>query len=114
YLSACSMQYASTGDTVFLHRVNYIVSELETCAKTRGGYVGAIPREDTLWAEVKAGHIRSHGFDLNGAWSPWYTVHKVMAGLLDAWLYCGNKEALNVERGMADWTGRIVGGLPDS
>jgi DUF1680 family protein len=114
YLSACSMQYAATGDTAFLHRVSYIVTELETCAKARGGYVGAIPREDTLWAEVAAGQIRSHGFDLNGAWSPWYTVHKVMAGLLDAWLYCGNASALNVERGMADWTGRVVGGLPDS
>src|SRR5215469_12254570 len=39
YLSACSMQYASTGDTVFLHRVNYIVSELEACATLRSGYV---------------------------------------------------------------------------
>ena len=114
YLSACSMQYASTGDTAFLHRVNYIVNELGTCARAREGYVGAIPREDSLWAEVHEGHIRSRGFDLNGAWSPWYTVHKVMAGLLDAWLYCDNKQALSVERGMADWTGRIVDGLPDS
>jgi len=114
YLSACSMQYASTGDTAFLHRVNYIVSELDVCAKKRGGYIGAIPREDTLWAEVAAGHIRSHGFDLDGAWSPWYTVHKVMAGLLDAYLYCGDRQALTVERGMADWTAGIVGRLPDS
>ena len=78
------------------------------------GYIGAIPREDTLWAEVSAGKIRSHGFDLNGAWSPWYTVHKVMAGLLDAYLYCDNAEALRVEKGMADWTGAIVGHLSDS
>jgi DUF1680 family protein len=114
YLSACSMQYAATGDTAFLHRVNYIVSELAVCQQSRSGYVGAIPREDTFWTEVGAGHIRSHGFDLNGAWSPWYTVHKVMAGLLDAWLYCGNEQALKVEKGMADWTGRIVGPLSDS
>ncbi len=78
------------------------------------GYVGAIPREDTLWAEVAAGKIRSHGFDLNGAWSPWYTVHKVMAGLLDAYLYCGNTRALRVEKGMADWTATIVNPLSDS
>ena len=37
-----------------------------------------------------------------------------MAGLLDAYLYCGNAEALRVERGMADWTGTIVGHLSDS
>ena len=133
YLSACSMEYAATGDTTFLHRVNYIVSELAVCQKARAatsvargvgssdeapvsmaGYIGAIPREDTLWAEVSAGNIRSRGFDLNGAWSPWYTVHKVMAGLLDAYLYCDNAEALRVEKGMADWTGTIVGHLSDS
>ena len=115
YLSACSMEYAATGDGRFRERVNYIVSELEVCQKMRGsGYIGAIPREDTLWAEVSAGKIRSRGFDLNGAWSPWYTVHKVMAGLLDAWLYCDNAAALRVEKGMADWTGAIVGHLSDS
>jgi uncharacterized protein len=115
YLSACSMEYAATGDLRFRDRVNYIVGELALCQKARGsGYIGAIPREDTVWAEVGAGKIRSHGFDLNGAWSPWYTVHKVMAGLLDAYLYCGNEDALRVERGMADWTGAIVSGLSDS
>ncbi|HLX66613.1 MAG TPA: beta-L-arabinofuranosidase domain-containing protein, partial [Puia sp.] len=115
YLSACSMEYAATQDTRFRDRVNYVVGELELCQKTRGsGYIGAIPREDTVWAEVAAGKIRSHGFDLNGAWSPWYTVHKIMAGLLDAYLYAGSTKALQVERRMADWTGTIVGGLSDS
>jgi len=115
YLSACSMEYGATGDLRFRDRVNYIVGELAVCQKARSsGYIGAIPREDTVWAEVGAGKIRSHGFDLNGAWSPWYTVHKVMAGLLDAWLYTGNAEALRVERGMADWVGTIVSGLSDS
>jgi len=78
------------------------------------GYVGAIPREDSMWSEVAAGQIRSRGFDLNGGWSPWYTVHKVMSGLLDAYIYCGNAGALRVEQGMADWTERAVGHLPDS
>jgi hypothetical protein len=115
YLSACSMEYAATQDTRFRDRVNYIVGELELCQKTRGsGYIGAIPREDTVWAEVGAGKIRSHGFDLNGAWSPWYTVHKIMAGLLDAYLYAGSTKALQIERRMADWAGTIAGGLSDS
>jgi DUF1680 family protein len=125
YLSACSMEYASTGDTVFRNRVAYIVDELWACQQARQktpppglismtGYIGAIPREDSLWSEVAAGKIRSHGFDLNGAWSPWYTVHKVMAGLLDAWLYCDNARALEIEKQMAAWTATIVGHLPDS
>ncbi|MBE7176697.1 MAG: glycoside hydrolase family 127 protein [Mucilaginibacter polytrichastri] len=104
YLSACAMQYAATKNKAFLDRVTYIVKELDTCQVARKtGYIGAIPKEDTVWAEVAKGDIKSRGFDLNGAWSPWYTVHKVMAGLLDAYLYCGNTEALAVETKMADW-----------
>lgn len=115
YLSACAMQYAATGDKRYLDKVNYIVNELEECQVARKtGYLGAIPGEDTVWAQVAAGKIRSRGFDLNGGWSPWYTVHKIMAGLLDAYLYCDNKEALVIEKKMADWTGSIVNHLPDS
>ncbi len=114
YLSACAMQYASSGDPKFLSRVNYLVNELDECQKARKtGYIGAIPKEDSLWTDVAAGRIQSHGFDLNGAWSPWYTVHKIMAGLLDAYLYCHNAKALNVEQRMADWTGNTVKGLDD-
>jgi DUF1680 family protein len=114
YLSACAMQYAVTRDTSFLNKVNYIVDELAECQPKRNGYLGAIPKEDSVWAEVEKGNIRSRGFDLNGAWSPWYTVHKIMAGLLDAYLYCDNKKALKIETGMADWTGHIIRNLPDS
>ena len=42
------------------------------------------------------GDIRSRGFDLNGAWSPLYNWHKVLAGLLDADRYCGEKTAVDV------------------
>ncbi len=115
YLSAISMLYASTGDIDFLNRSTYIVTELAACQQARKtGYMGAIPREDSLWNEVKAGVIKSRGFDLNGAWSPWYTVHKIFAGLLDAYLYCGNGKALELAEGLADWTGTIVGGLTEA
>jgi DUF1680 family protein len=115
YLSACAMQYGATGDKRFLDKVNYMVKELDECQIHRkSGYLGAIPGEDTVWAQVSAGKIRSRGFDLNGGWSPWYTVHKIMAGLLDAYLYCDNKQALVIEKKMADWTGRTIGHLPDS
>ena len=88
YISALALHYAHTGDPEFLKRTNYIIDELDECQQARKtGYVGAIPKEDSMWAEVAKGNIRSRGFDLNGAWSPWYTVHKMMGGLLDAYLY---------------------------
>ena len=114
YLSACAMHYAVSRDERFLRKVNYIVEELAECQALRNGYLGAIPKEDSVWAEVKKGNITSRGFDLNGAWSPWYTVHKIMAGLLDAKLYCGNSKALEVQVKFADWTERLLKDLPDS
>jgi DUF1680 family protein len=114
YLSACAMHYSASHDKRFLDKVNYIVAELAECQPKRNGYVGAIPNEDSVWAEVEKGNIRSRGFDLNGAWSPWYTVHKIMAGLLDAYLYCDNKKALMVGTGIANWAEHLLRNLPDS
>lgn len=114
YLSACALHYSATGEQEYLDRVNYIIDELEECQRARKtGYVGAIPKEDTVFREVSQGNIRSRGFDLNGAWSPWYTVHKVMAGLLDAYLYCDNPKALKINNGIADWAGDLLKDLND-
>lgn len=114
YLSACAIFYSNTGNVEFKNRVDYIVSELDRCQQARKtGYVGGIPNEDTLWAKVSRGEIRSGGFDLNGAWSPWYTVHKVMAGLVDAYLYCDNQQALKVVSGIADWTESVMKNLTE-
>jgi hypothetical protein len=114
YLSACAMMYASTGNKQFKDRVDYITHELRKCQLARKtGYIGGIPNEDTVFAQVKRGDIRSAGFDLNGSWVPWYTLHKVLAGLLDAYLYCGNKTAVQICTDAADWTGTIVNGLTE-
>jgi uncharacterized protein len=115
YLSAASMMYVSDGNKELNNRVIYIVNELARCQKARGtGYVGAIPKEDSIFAKVARGEIKTSGFDLNGGWSPWYTVHKLMAGLVDAYLYTENKQALEVVKGMADWTYNTISHLPDS
>ncbi|AEE49143.1 glycoside hydrolase family 127 protein [Haliscomenobacter hydrossis] len=114
YLSACALMYAGSKDEKYLERVNYLVQELARCQVARKtGYVGAIPKEDSIFAQVARGDIRSSGFDLNGGWSPWYTIHKVMAGLADAYLYTNNDQALQVLRGMSDWTASVVDKLND-
>src|SRR5579871_1803612 len=104
YLTACSQQFASTGDKRYKAKTDTIVSELMACQKSRpDGYLGAMPDGDRMWAEVKKGEIRSKGFDLNGLWSPWYTNHKVLAGLLDTYTLTGNKDALKVAEKFGDW-----------
>lgn len=115
YLSAITMMYVATGNKEFKKRADYIVTELERCQQARKtGYIGAIPNEDSIFGKVARGEIKSGGFDLNGGWSPWYTVHKVMAGLCDAYLYTNNKKALQVVTRMADWTYNTINHLPDS
>jgi uncharacterized protein len=115
YLSACSMMYQTTGDKRFLDRVNYIVYELKFIQDTTGtGYLGAFPDgKKILENEVGRGDIRSQGFDLNGIWSPFYTQHKIMAGLRDAYRLCGNTTALEVEKRFAGWLDGIVTPLND-
>lgn len=114
YLSACAMYYAATGDVRFKEKTDYVVEELSICqAARKTGYVGSIPREDSVWNEVSKGNIRSAGFDLNGLWSPWYTLHKVFSGLLDAYLYADNEKAKEVVIKFADWADHITSGLND-
>jgi DUF1680 family protein len=116
YLSACALMYQTTGDQEFLDRVNYITEELDTCQKAGGdGYIGAVPGCKKIFEEeVARGNIRSAGFDLNGIWAPYYTMHKVMGGLRDAYHLCGNEKALAIEKRFADWLEGIVVHLPDS
>lgn len=104
YLTACAQHYAATGDVRYKQKVDHIVDELVECQKNRpDGYISAIPDGDKKWAEIRKGDIRSGGFDLNGMWSPWYTHHKVFAGLLDAQALAGNQKALGVAEKFADW-----------
>ena len=114
YLSALSMQYASTGDDLYLQRVNYIVTELGAVAQARGdGYIGGMPGGEQVFEMVSRGEIETERFALNDLWAPWYTLHKIMAGLLEAHELCGNEEALGLAAGLADWSYETTKDLSD-
>ena len=115
YLSACARMYHVTGKEEYKRRVDYIVDELAACQQAGGdGYVAAIPRGREVFAEVSRGDIRSQGFDLNGSWVPWYTLHKQFAGLIDAYQLCGNEQAKDVAVKLADWAAETTKDLsPD-
>jgi uncharacterized protein len=120
YLSAVSFMYAATDDPRFKERADYMVKELKVVQDHRGkGYVGALTDNQgtdaaVLFEQVAQGDIRSGGFDLNGMWSPWYTLHKTYAGLRDAWRYTGNATALDVLTQFAAWAEGIVGRMSDA
>jgi uncharacterized protein len=45
-------------------------------------------------------------------WAPYYTCHKIMRGLLDAYTLTGNAVALDVVRGMGEWVHSRLSVLP--
>ncbi len=124
YLSALVLMYEQTGDPECRKRADYIVSELARAQAARGsGYVGALQRKrkdativdgEEIFAEVMRGDIRSGGFDLNGSWSPLYTVHKVFSGLLDVHRAWGNPQALEVAIGLGGYFERVFAALDDA
>jgi len=113
YLSACALMYQTTNDQRFLDRVNYMVDELKACQDADlDGYIGAFPNgKKILTEEVAKGNIRAKGFDLNGIWVPYYTQHKVMMGLMDAYYLCGNQKALDVDVKFGKWLETVTKNL---
>jgi len=103
YLSACALMYSSTGDGKLRDKGAYIVAELAKCQqKLGGGYLSAFPTEffDRLNRREKV-------------WAPFYTIHKIMAGLFDTHQHCGNRQALEVLEGMANWADNWTGAIPE-
>jgi len=115
YLSAAAMMYASTRDPLLKHNIDYTIDQLTIIQDARKtGYLGAIPGEDSIFKKVASGRIKASSFDLNGGWSPWYTVHKIMSGLCDVYYYTANRRALYLVSRMADWVYQTIDHLPDS
>ena len=112
YLSGVSLMYAATGDARFKERAEYLVKEMKEVQDKNGdGYLGAVDGLRERFAEVAKGNIKSTFFDLNGLWSPWYTLHKTYAGLRDAYRFTGNRTALELEIKFAVWAESIVSKL---
>ncbi len=114
YLSAVSLMWAATGDERFKQRADYIVSALKEVQDVHGdGYLSALEGARDAFGALARGEIRAAAFDLNGEWSPWYTLHKTYAGLRDAYRYTGNRTALDVEIRFAEWAEGILSGLDE-
>ncbi|MCF8222713.1 MAG: glycoside hydrolase family 127 protein [Bacteroidales bacterium] len=93
YLSACSQMFAATGDTVLKNKTAYIVESLAKCQEETGtGYLSAFPEEFIDRVE-----------NTEDVWAPYYTLHKIMAGLYDCYRYTGNSLALEVLTAKSDW-----------
>lgn len=106
YVSACSLMYGATRDVRFKQRADYIVAELRDCQVAgKTGLVTAFPEGNVLMETVLSGK------KYTGV--PWYTLHKVYAGLRDASLYTNNPVALDVLVKFCDWAVTATAPLTD-
>jgi hypothetical protein len=104
YLSAVALTYASTGDEPLRDKGNALVAELAKCqAANANGYLSAYPEDffDRLRREQPV-------------WAPFYTLHKILAGHLDMYVYCGNQRALANAEGLANWIDHWAEGISDA
>jgi len=106
YLSGVALMHAATGDERFKRRSDYIVDELAACQQAgQTGLLCAFPEGPKLVAAFIAGE------PVTGV--PWYTMHKVYAGLRDAHQQTGNPRALDVLVRYADWAVVATRALPE-
>ena len=117
YLTAMAMN-AATGNEECHHRMEYMISELQLCADANmknhpdwgKGYVGGMPNSERIWNNFKKGDFGVYF----GSWAPFYNLHKMYAGLRDAWVYCGNEQAKKLVLGFCDWAIDLTAGLSDA
>lgn len=115
YLSAVAMNYAATKNAECGKRMLYMIAELKACQEAFGknypdwgkGYVGAVPNGAKIWSGLQKGDFAA----FRSAWVPLYNIHKMYAGLRDAWLYTGNEDARSMFLQFCDWAIAVTSAL---
>ena len=116
YLTAMAIN-AATGNEECRKRMEYIIKEIAECAEANRknhpewgvGYMGGMPNSQNIWSNFKKGDFRVY----SGSWAPFYNLHKMYAGLRDAWLYCGNEQAKDLFLQFCDWAIDVTSNLSD-
>ncbi|MFO0829152.1 MAG: glycoside hydrolase family 127 protein [Phycisphaerales bacterium] len=104
FLSALALMYASTHDERLRERAERLIAGLAECqAKIGSGYLSAFP--ESFIDRVERGER---------VWAPWYTLHKIAAGLLDAYEAFGDERALEMATSFAAWVGGRTDKLDDA
>ncbi|PMC35653.1 glycosyl hydrolase [Bacillus sp. UMB0899] len=113
WLSAASTMYAVTGDGKLKEKLDYAIEELAYVQSfDKDGYVSGFPRDcyDKVFA---GGDFEVSNFSLGDSWVPWYSIHKIYAGLMDAYQLAQSEKALEVVIKLADWAKKGTDHLTD-
>jgi uncharacterized protein len=72
------------------------------------GFISGYPPDQFILLEQGA----TYGGRNNQIWAPYYTLHKILAGLMDCYEVGGNPKALEIARGMGIWVYQRLSVLP--
>ena len=100
YLSALSEFWRATKSAEAKEKLDYTVSRIKKLQRA-DGYFAGIP--STPFEKAFSGNFEVERFNLASWWVPWYSLHKIFAGLLDAFVAGGSADALAIVKKMADW-----------
>lgn len=140
FLTGIAQAYASSGDVKWKNKIDYMVSELgkiqdelpkqpngmtgttlgtqnpDLIKNNNPGFLSGYPERQFILLENGATYISgaTDTTNLNSVWAPYYTLHKIMAGLLDCYKVAGNEQALEILVKMADWVDGRLSKLPES
>jgi len=109
YLAACAQAvaagYGDIKDTEgysLKNRLEYLIDELEDCQNKLGtGFI--------FGATLASQDDPERQFDLlekpttADTWVPWYTMHKILNGLVETYKLTGNQTALRVAESLGEW-----------
>ena len=83
-------------------RLEYIINSLEECQNTLGtGFIFGATLADSASPELQFDKLERG--DYNDTWVPWYTMHKIVAGLVEAFIMTKNQTALAVAQNLGEW-----------
>ncbi|MDF2872374.1 MAG: putative glycosylase [Anaerocolumna sp.] len=133
YLSALALAYGSTQDSRLMEKINYLITELHTLSQLSQGSAKEFKTlcspsnaAQSNWSSIPAewgkGFLSAYSPDQFALleqftayptiWAPYYTLHKILAGLLDCYEYAGSKTALQIAEGIGDWVSERLSVLP--
>jgi uncharacterized protein len=113
YLSALSQMIAAGNDPdgELSRRLDHMLAELERVQEANGdGYIGGVPGSREFWQTIAAGDVGR----IWSKWAPWYNVHKIFAGLRDAYGVAGKPKARQLLIRLGDWCVKLTSELSEA
>ncbi|WP_018751459.1 beta-L-arabinofuranosidase domain-containing protein [Paenibacillus sanguinis] len=103
YLSALALAYHATGGSEAVKaKIEYMIEQLDCCQQAMSAMPGVHSRFLSAYSEEQFDLLEQYS-TYPTIWAPYYTLHKIMAGLLECYVLAGQEAALQICARLGDW-----------